>query len=221
MTRIHGTGGGSALLPEPPEPGLVPEALRPLLVRVAEDAIRAVLEGRRWDPDPAAYPAELRRSAPCFVTLHDGTRLLGCIGTLDAAQPLVSTVADRAQQAAFADPRFPPITAEEFGRATIEVSVLGPCEPLEAANLDRLLHALRPGVDGVVVSAPGHRATFLPDVWAQLTDPALFVDALWRKAGLRPGTWPPGVRVCRYRTETAVGAPPRQAPDPIPVARRS
>jgi AmmeMemoRadiSam system protein A len=188
-----------------------------VLVGVAEDAIRAVLEGRRWDPDPAVYAAELRAPWACFVTLLDGGRLLGCVGVLEPELPLVSAVADRARQAAFADPRFPPITADEFVRATIEVSVLGPSEPVHASSLHELLGRLRPGEDGVVVSAPGHRATFLPDVWTQLPLPEDFVDALWRKAGLRTGTWPPGIRVSRYRTETAVGRPPRTAPDPIPV----
>jgi AmmeMemoRadiSam system protein A len=187
------------------------------LVQVAEDAIRAVLEGRHWEPDPAQYPPVLRRPGACFVTLHDGDRLLGCMGTLDASRPLLATVADRAVQAAFADPRFPPITSDEFARAVVEVSVLGPLQPLDAGSVGELLETLEPGVDGLVVSAPGHGATFLPDVWEQLPEPADFVDALWRKAGLRPRTWPPGVRVSRYRTEAAVGAPPRRAPDPIPV----
>jgi uncharacterized protein len=215
MGRTHGAGPRSTVLPGTSVPGHDGQ----VLLQVAEEAIRAVLEGRRWEPDPADFPAELRRSAACFVTLHDGGRLLGCIGTLEATTPLVTAVADRAQQAAFADPRFPPVTAEEFARATIEVSVLGPCEPIDASSLPELLHALHAGTDGVVVSAPGHRATFLPDVWASLPEPEVFVDALWRKAGLRPGTWPPGIRVCRYRTETAVSSPPRPAPDPIPVGR--
>ena len=188
-----------------------------LLVQVAEDAIRAVLEGRHWEPDPADYPSPVRRPGACFVTLHDDQRLLGCMGTLDPSKPLLSTVADRAVHAAFADPRFPPISGAEFTRALLEVSVLGSLEPVDAGSLDELLARLRPGVDGVMVSAPGHGATFLPDVWAQLPDPRAFVDALWVKAGLGPGTWPPGVRVCRYRTQTATGDPPRRAPDPIPV----
>jgi AmmeMemoRadiSam system protein A len=216
MPRTHHRPGRSALHETD---GLVPPEDGRLLVQVAEDAIRAVLEGRRWEPDPADFPASLRRPAPCFVTLRDGSRLLGCIGTLDATRPLVAVAADRAQQAAFADPRFPPITAEEFTRAAVEVSVLGPCDPVDASSLADLVHALHPGVDGVVVSTPGHRATFLPDVWVQLPDPDDFLAALWRKAGIRPGTWPPGVRVCAYRTQAFVGRPPRPAPDPIPVVR--
>lgn len=229
MTRTRRSVGRAAVLPDRSggertggtgtkrAAALVPEPLRAVLVSVAEDAIRAVLEGRRWDPDPAAYPPELRRPAACFVTLHDGARLLGCVGLLEPSLPLVAAVADRARQAAFADPRFPPITADEFGRATIRVSVLGPSEPVQAATPAELLAALRPGVDGVAVSAPGHQATFLPEVWAQLPTPQAFLDALWHKAGLREGSWPPGIRVSRYLTEVSVGVPPRAAPDPIPV----
>jgi uncharacterized protein len=220
MTRTHHRPDRTGLAGElAPHAVLLSDEAGRLLVRVAEDAIRAVLEGRRWEPDPAEFPPELRRPAPCFVTLRDGERLLGCIGTLDATRPLVAVAADRAQQAAFADPRFPPITAEEYMRATVEVSVLGPCEPVDATSLDELVRSLHPGVDGVVVSSPGHRATFLPDVWDQLPDPNVFLGALWRKAGLRPGSWPPGVRVCTYRTQASVGRPPRPAPDPIPVTR--
>ena len=86
---------------EPRPPDAAPAA-QPIAAGAARPNISDVLAR----PEPDAAPAPLRRPAPCFVTLHDGARLLGCIGTLDASRPLVAAVADRAQRAAFADPNW-------------------------------------------------------------------------------------------------------------------
>ena len=68
-----------------------------------------------------------------------------------------------------------------------------------------LLAALRPGVDGLLVEAGGYRGTFLPAVWETLPDPRDFVIALWRKAGLPAGSWPPGLEIHTYGAEEFEG----------------
>jgi AMMECR1 domain-containing protein len=65
--------------------------------------------------------------------------------------------------------------------------------------------ALRPEHDGLVIATGAGRATFLPAVWDQLPDPGDFVDRLWRKAGLEPGTWPIDIRTWRYTAEELAG----------------
>lgn len=170
--------------------------------RIADEAVTAYLERRR--PDVAGILADappdspLRRPGRAFVTIRRHGRLLGCIGTLEADRPLAEDIADNAVAAASRDPRFAPVTPTQYADADLEVSVLTCPAPLEVRSLAELLGALRPGVDGLVIDDGVHRATFLPAVWTELADPRAFCDHLWRKAGLLPGTWPPGLRVSRY-----------------------
>lgn len=172
------------------------------LLDVAQEAIRSALStGRQRLPDPAGFHPDLLVDTATFVTLEDGSRLLGCIGTLEPVRPLVVDVAYEALGAAFADPRMAAVTAEDFVRMSIKVSVLSRMEPLPANSHADVAHAVRPGVDGLLLEAPGHRSTLLPSVWPKVVDVSEFLSVLWRKAGMRPGDWPAGTRVSRYVTE--------------------
>src|SRR6185436_14113410 len=119
-----------------------------------------------------------------FVTLQRRGELRGCIGTLEAVRPLYLDVARNATRA-MADPRLAPVTEDDWPELDVSVSVLGPLRPLRVSNLDELRRRLRPGVDGVVITAGQRRATFLPVVWEKLPDPATFLSSLLGK-----GSWP-------------------------------
>lgn len=180
------------------------------LLRIADRTIRHTLAtGRRADPDPVDLPAGLSEPGASFVTLTDRGELQGCIGSMTPVRPLWLDVARNALAAAFDDPRMPPLTAVQFPRTTIEISVLSALEPLPVTDRDDLLARIRPGVDGLLVSDGGARGTFLPSVWEQLPEPSDFVDALWRKAGLRARAWPAGLRVERYTTRSFADPAPR------------
>jgi AmmeMemoRadiSam system protein A len=140
----------------------------------------------------------LERPGAAFVTLTQGGELRGCIGSLEAWRPLRADVQANALAAAFDDPRFPPLRADELDRTRIEVSVLSAPEPLEFADRADLLARLRPGVDGLILHTRGHRGTFLPQVWEQLPTPELFLAHLVRKAHLPAGYWSDDVRIDRY-----------------------
>jgi AmmeMemoRadiSam system protein B/AmmeMemoRadiSam system protein A len=173
-------------------------------------ARRAIADGlaRRETPlaDPATLEGVLAEPRGCFVTLHRGEALRGCVGTVEPERPLGHDVVRNARRAAFGDPRFAPLTDDEWPEVTISVSVLGPLEPIAAASLDELVAALRPGVDGLVVGGPGAgRATFLPAVWEQLPEARDFVDRLWQKAGMAPGTWTADLRTWRYGVDEYAG----------------
>ncbi len=187
---------------------------RDQLVRIAERSIAdtfATGTYRPLDLSDISDP-ELLRPAAVFVTLLHGTRLLGCIGTLQANDPLALAVDRLAVQAAFSDPRMGPITTADFEAMTLKISVLSPPTPLAASSYDDVARAVRPRVDGVVLDAPGHGATLLPSVWEQLPDVASFLAALWNKAGLTAGAWPRGTRVQRYATEEFASHGPRRWP---------
>lgn len=187
------------------------------LLDIALGAIAARLTGLRT-PSPAtsASPA-LGRPGASFVTLERGTRLLGCIGTLEPRRPLAADVAANAVAAAFHDPRLPALTDADFEVCSLEVSVLGPTEPLAVASIDELRATLVPGVDGLLVESARHRGTFLPSVWRSLPEPEEFLAQLWRKAGLRAGHWPDDLRAHRYRTHEFADPGPRPRPDHGPV----
>ncbi|MEZ5114704.1 MAG: AmmeMemoRadiSam system protein A [Candidatus Nanopelagicales bacterium] len=169
-----------------------------LAVRAIDEGLRT---GRRWHPEHGVLTPALREVRASFVTLHRDGALRGCIGSLVATDPLGFDVARRAQDAAFSDPRFAPVAAAEVDHLHVEVSVLSVPEPVLVTGWAELREIVRPGVDGLVVQAGYQRGTFLPAVWKQLPDPEGFLDALWRKAGMVPRSWPRGLEISRYSTE--------------------
>ncbi len=168
-----------------PEDGVV-------LTRYARASIAAALGG----PYPYApkFPgADSLRAT--FVTLRRGTTLHGCIGTIEPRRILVDDVRSNAVSAALHDPRATPLARADVDGLAIEISLLGPLERITFESERDAVAALRPG-DGIVLRGSGRRATFLPQVWESLPDPAHFLDSLMHKAGLR--AWAPDTELYRY-----------------------
>ena len=174
-----------------------------VLLELAADSIgRALLrgDGQPEIPEPTGDLA-LDQAAATFVTLERGEALLGCIGTLEPVRPLAVDVAHNAIAAAFSDPRLPELTVDEYAAMSIKVSVLSHPEPMTVSTYDELAAAVRPGTDGLLLEAGSARSTLLPSVWPKVRDVAEFLDVLWRKGGLRPGTWRTDSHISRYTTE--------------------
>lgn len=184
-----------------PAPPLAPP-LREMLLGVAAESIRCGLEGVRYVPRAEEYPLPLRSRRACFVTIEFERRLRGCIGSIEAVRTLVEDVAHNAHAAAFDDPRFGPLTAPEYARLDIYISILSPAQPMRFASEAQLLAQLRPHVDGLVLEDGRHRGTFLPSVWQQLPAPAEFWRQLKRKAGLPEDYWSGTLAVSRYTVES-------------------
>ena len=144
------------------------------------------------------HDATLQRRSATFVTLRQASGLRGCIGSLEPLPPLGLDVRENAIAAAFRDPRFAPLAADEFGATALEVSLLSPAEPIEVCGEQDLLGRLRPGIDGLTLEYGGSRATFLPQVWQALPDPRDFLSSLKRKLGLPAGFWDADVAVRCY-----------------------
>jgi AmmeMemoRadiSam system protein A len=140
----------------------------------------------------------LRQQGACFITLMRDEKLRGCIGTLRPHRPLADDVKANAVAAAFRDPRFTPLTAEDFAAVAVEISVLSVLEPMRFSDEPDALRQLRAGVDGVVFEYGHHTSTFLPQVWDDLREPADFLAHLKYKAGLPPDFWDKDVRLSRY-----------------------
>lgn len=169
-----------------------------VLLGLARESLELALLRRADDRGPVYDDPWLAEPGATFVTLVAGDALRGCIGTLLAHRPLAEDVWANARGAAFHDPRFPPLAAHELAATEIEVSLLSRIEPLEVADERQALATLRPGVDGVLLELGGQRATFLPQVWESLPEPADFLRHLKHKAGLPPGLWDPQLHLSRY-----------------------
>lgn len=171
--------------------------------RVLLPLARAALADRLGLPPPAVPAAEwLVAPGASFVSVHIAGRLRGCIGTLEQYRSLEADVTSNARAAAFEDPRFRHITAEEYAQIVLEVSVVSVPEPIAYADEADLRAQLRPGVDGVLLEAGKKRGTFLPQVWAQLPQPAEFLTNLKVKAGLPKDGWDPTWRFSRYAVDS-------------------
>jgi uncharacterized protein len=185
------------------------------LLRVAEEAIRAVFE-RRSEVVAEDLSPHLHEPGASFVTLELAGALAGCIGSIEPVRPLVEDVAHNATGAAFADPRLPVLRADQLETVSIKVSVLGTLEPIPAHDRAVLESTLRPDYDGLVIQVGGQRATFLPSVWTHLGGAGAFLDQLLRKAGVSGARWPRGMQAWRYQTAEFSDHGPR-----APVALRA
>lgn len=167
------------------------------MLTVAREALEEALAGtprsRSWTDEPW-----LLRPGASFVTLRKDGALRGCIGSLEARWPLVDDLRHNAVAAALRDPRFPPVEPAELGHLILEVTLLDPPEPMRTTSEADALARLRPGVDGVVLRFRRHHATFLPQVWDSLSEPADFLAHLKRKAGLPSDFWHPDLELERY-----------------------
>ncbi|OGS85659.1 MAG: AMMECR1 domain-containing protein [Gallionellales bacterium GWA2_59_43] len=168
------------------------------LLHLARASIGQELGFRSHDLPRNAW---LEEPGATFVTLMLDGQLRGCIGTLEACRPLIDDVCLNAISSAFRDPRFPPLTKEEFAEVLIEVSLLSKPELIRHSSEQDALTQLNPGRDGVIFECDRYRATYLPQIWAQLPDPRSFIANLKSKAGLPPDFWSDEVRLSHYTVQ--------------------
>ena len=133
------------------------------------------------------YASELQTIRATFVTLKIAQSLRGCIGTIEAKYPLIKSVAEYAYAAAFKDPRFKPLSEDEFEKITLSISILTPSELIKFDSESDLIKQLVPDIDGLIIKS-GHRSA---------TSLAKHRSApLWRAlpGGNLPGLLPPPAR---------------------------
>ena len=160
------------------------------LLHLARQALEMGVCGQKLPPlDLASMSPRLQEQGASFVTLTIHGNLRGCIGALEPYQPLAYDVREHAIAAALQDYRFPKVTPEELSQIEIEVSRLTIPVPLEYSTPEDLLAKLQPGIDGVLLRDGMRRATFLPQVWEKIPDPAEFLDNLCYKMGASPELW--------------------------------
>jgi AmmeMemoRadiSam system protein A len=172
----------------PPDAGRVLLPLARSAIAAQLGVTQAIEENLPW----------LKQQGACFITVMRDAKLRGCIGTLRPHRALVEDVKANAVAAAFRDPRFAPLGANELAAIALEISVLSALDPLRFTDEQDALKQLRAGVDGIVFEYGHHTSTFLPQVWEDIGEPADFMAHLKYKAGLPPDFWDPTVKLSRY-----------------------
>lgn len=163
---------------------------RSTLLTLARESITRAVGGK---PQPeiqlGTFSTNLQKVGASFVTLTKNGALRGCIGALEAYQPLVEDVCEHAVAAALEDYRFPSVKSAEVPEIRIEISRLTIPNVLEYSDSADLLQKLCPRVDGVILRDGARRATFLPQVWEQVPDPEEFLSHLCLKMGAGGDLW--------------------------------
>jgi len=161
------------------------EEQRQRLLKLARTSIESILDGRSLPLSEGDYDEVLRRPAGAFVTLRTKRGdLRGCIGSIRAVEPLFKAVASSAVSAAFRDPRFFPVRPDEMPQLDLEISVMGPIEPV------RDVAEIEVGRDGLIISKGRFAGLLLPQVATEYGwDREAFLDQTCIKAGLPAGSW--------------------------------
>jgi len=172
-------------------PDLTP-ARQQALLELARRTLEEHLE-KGTIPSYETDDPHLLRPSGAFVTLRKDGELRGCIGHLRADSPLYRTVQEMAVAAATEDPRFPPLTREELGAVTIEISVLSPFRRLTDPS------QVEVGTHGLLILKDGRQGLLLPQVAVEEGwDREAFLDGLCRKAGLADGCWREGATLYAF-----------------------
>ncbi|MGD2127014.1 MAG: AmmeMemoRadiSam system protein A [Desulfobacteraceae bacterium] len=163
------------------------------LLSVARQMIEEALFHRKEELSrDSQFSSKFSEKRGTFVTITIGGCLRGCIGHIIPQESLIEGIRINAINAAFRDPRFRPLSKEEFEKIKLEISILTEPKPLTYSDAEDLLLKLRPCIDGLIIKKGHNQATFLPQVWEQLPDKKEFLTHLCLKAGLGPDEWKSG-----------------------------
>jgi AmmeMemoRadiSam system protein B/AmmeMemoRadiSam system protein A len=129
------------------------------LFTIARSAIKMQLDGKNaYSIDVNKIPSKFMTPMGAFVTLKIDGSLRGCIGRFISSEPLYEVVRASALSSAFEDPRFSPLTREEYKITEIEITVLGPMKKIN--NISEIIL----GRHGIYIKKNDHAGTMLPQV---------------------------------------------------------
>lgn len=160
-----------------------------LLIKIARENIHDYLIGKKYKI-PTILPKIFYEKLGVFVTLNLHNNLRGCIGYPEPYKPLIDAVIDVSLAAAFDDPRFKPLTSQEYEDVDIEISVLTKPEEVLVDNYDEYFKKLKIGLDGLIIENGYHRGLLLPQVpIEQNWNMEEYLENLCYKAGLYGDAW--------------------------------
>ncbi len=153
------------------------------LLDIARRSIIAYLENKPM-PEFDINDELLESPGAAFVTINKNHQLRGCIGYTEPIMPLYKTISTCAVKAASEDPRFQPLTKEEYPAISIEISVLTPLQEIKDVS------KIEVGRHGLMLQKGYNRGLLLPQVAVDYGwDRTQFLNATCRKAGMAPVCW--------------------------------
>lgn len=155
--------------------------------QLARKTLEAYFENKDFKIDEKTKK-QFGKKGASFVTLTENGQLRGCVGCMQAHQPLYKNIQENAINAAFHDPRFPSLQKEELSKIHIEVSILSPLKKIEFKTPEELLKKINTKM-GIYLKKGFYSATFLPQVWKQIPDKIEFLEHLSMKAELPKDSW--------------------------------
>lgn len=160
------------------EPFVLSDSTRKQLLDIAWKSIRRQQVAAPTNP-------ELLRKGGAFVTLTENGRLRGCIGHFGEDVPLWQVVVAMAHDAAYRDPRFQPVTPDEWDQLSIEINVLSPLKRIHDIS------EFHYGQEGIYIKKGWHSGTFLPQVAGEVnwTKEEFLGHCAQDKAGLPWDGW--------------------------------
>lgn len=171
------------------------------LLEMAREHIQMYLATQRnIRIEESRFSKPLQQITGNYVRLILDNKTRGAVGNLPGRQPLVADINQNAYDAAFEDPRFPPVTREEIRQIIIEITVLTHPQIIVVDNEQQLLDSIHPGEEGLLLSEGVHQSHLMPSDWRRFPDPATFVGELKRKAGLPQDYWSDTLHISRFDT---------------------
>ena len=168
---------------------------RKLLLEIARNALESHYEKGSLPAREETEPLLLEKRG-CFVCIKINGKLRGCIGNFVSDQPLYQLVREMAVSAATRDPRFYPMSKEELGESTLEISVLTPLQ--KVSDIDDIV----PGKHGLYIEKNMARGVLLPQVASEYGwDRETFLSQTSIKAGMQADAWKEGATIYIFGAE--------------------
>ncbi len=190
------------------------------LVRLARKAVEANVSAVPFLPDKQ-LEEEFSTLGGCFVTLHKGGQLRGCVGFPEPRMPLYEAVINAAQDVTYRDFRFQPVEAGELPEICIEVDVLTQPEQVRVDSPEEYEKHIQVGRDGLIVRKENTGGLLLPQVATRYDwDVFTFLSRTCNKAGLKEDEWEniDKVKIFKFQSQNfAESTPNGEITDVTPV----
>jgi AmmeMemoRadiSam system protein A len=163
------------------------------LLRFARMTIEQMLTGKVMPGVPPLSEGIFSEKYGIFVCLKYKGNLRGCIGLSGEIKPLRDAVKEMAVEAAFHDPRFPPLAKNELKDVNLEISILYPMEAVKD------IKEIIPGKHGLVMERGYQKGLLLPQVAIEHKwDRDEFLNQTCRKAGMENFCWENDAKIYKF-----------------------
>jgi len=160
----------------------IDEAAKKEFLKLARQTIEKKLFGKSSIQVDDSLPI-FNEISGAFVTLHKKGELRGCIGNIIGIYPLAKTITEMAFASAFQDPRFAPLSKNEYPEIDIEITILSPLKKAKAEEIEV-------GTHGIVITRGFYKGLLLPQVATEYNmDRETFLAHTCLKAGLSKDAW--------------------------------